>query len=83
MENVWFDYDSVIVKPRAMAQIFSLKVQIDHYNGHPHRCAGALQRLPSDDQLGLISAYGVKEAFPSKILTEIISYLIHVEKLWH
>ena len=82
MENVSFDYDSLIVKPRAMPQIFCLKVQIDHYNGHPHHFADEL-RLPSDEQLGPISAYGIKEAFPSKILTEIISYLINVEKFWN
>ena len=35
-----------------------------------------------ESQLGPVSIHGAKEAFPWKILTEMIYYLIYVEKFW-
>ena len=74
-----FRFDFVFVKPRAVPHIFCLNVQTDYYNGHPRHFADELPDYFGWIQLGHVSTYGAKEAFPWKILTEIIYYLINVE----
>ena len=62
--------------------IFRLNAQTDYYNGHPRYFADELPDYLGWIQLGPVSTYGVNEAFPWKILTEMIYHLIHVKKFW-
>ena len=77
-----FGVDFVFVKPRAMPSIFCLNMQTDYYKGHPWHFADELSDYLRWIQLGPVSTNGAKEAFPWKVLTEMISYLMNVEKFW-
>ena len=68
---------------KAISSSATLNVQTDYYNGPPRHFADELPDDPGWIQLDPVSTYGAKEAFPWKILTEMIYYLINVEKFWN
>ena len=75
-----FLFGFVFVKPRAVPLFFRLNVQTDYYNGHPRHFADELPDYLGWIQLGPVSTYGANEAFPWKIITEMMYHLMNVDK---
>ena len=75
--------NAMFVTPRAVPLIFRLNEKTDFYHDHPRHFADELPDYLGWIQPGPVSTYGDKEAYPWKILTEVIYCLKNVEQFWN